>query len=654
MDSGFLAIIRDAYRFILYNTHIIEAFPLQTYVSALIFSPSKSSIRELFTQEIRRWIITRPLVEERWSPCLQILEGHAGFRSVMFSPDGRRLASASNMVQIWDAETGALQQTLQGHTMLITSVAFSHDGRRLASASYDMTVRIWDAETGVLQRTLEGHTCGIESVTFSHDGRRLASASDDETVRIWDAETGFPQQTLDGHASAVNSVMFSPDGRRLVSASGDSTVRIWNAETGVLQMTLKGHASAVNSVTFSYDGLRLASASFDETVRIWNTETGGLQQTLKSHTGLVYSVTFSPDGRRLASASYDMTVRIWDAEMGVLQRTLEGHTDAVNSVTFSHDGRRLASASNDDTGRIWDVEMDVLQRNLEGHTSMVVSVTFSPDGHRLASASYDETVQIWNAETGALEQTLHGHTDVVCSVMFSEDGRRLVSASFSHDVCRPSSASDDMTVRIWDAETGESLTRLLFSHNDSHLVTERGSIILGPPSLHSITVPNWSAYCPRWDRSWITLNGSRILWIPPEYRHSSSMFQGNTVAIGCFSGRVLLIRFSSLDTKGISTDVSISTSCVVLENDRDDQLGLTAEHTPNSVEDEARIGKPPPLPPRQLDVLRARNEMLELENGNLKALLQEASTLLQEAMEGSISKCYRLLQGTKGMINNEN
>jgi hypothetical protein len=193
-------------------------------------------------------------------------------------------------------------------------VAFSPDGRRLASASYDGTVKLWDADTGQEVLTLRGHSGRVTSVAFSPDGRRLASANDDGTVMLWDAATGQEVLTLRGHSYSVGSVAFSPDGRRLASANDDGTAKLWDADTGQEVLTLRGHSQRVSSVAFSPDGRRLASAGWtDRAVMLWDADTGQERLTLRGHSEGVWGVAFSPDGRRLATVGADRTVKLWDA-----------------------------------------------------------------------------------------------------------------------------------------------------------------------------------------------------------------------------------------------------------------------------------------------------------------------------------------------------
>jgi WD40 repeat protein len=429
-------------------------------VTSVSFSPDGKRLASAsYDQTVKVWDAQRG--QEVLS-----LNGHTGGVScVCWSPDGKRLASAGNdkIVKVWDAQSGQELLTIRGHTDMVNSVCFSPDGKRLASASNDKTVRVWDAQTGQELLTLNGHTNEVRSVCFSPDSKQLASTAGLETVKVWNAANGQEVLSIKGRMSGVSNVSFSPDGKRLASADWDKTVKVWDAQTGQELLALKGHTGDVSSVCFSPDGKRLASADADRAFKVWDAQTGRELLAFKGHASPIWSVCFSPDGNRLASASHDQTVKVWDTERGREFLTIKGHVSKVTSVCFSPDGKRLASAGADQTVKLWDTERGQEILALRGHTSPVTSVCFSPDGKRLASASHDQTVKIWDAERGQELLTLQGHTNWVHSVCFSPDGKRLASASGGFDVQKRQTYG---VVKVWDAQRGQELLTLK-GHTDS-------------------------------------------------------------------------------------------------------------------------------------------------------------------------------------------
>ncbi len=284
----------------------------------------------------------------------------------------------------------------QGHTDWVNGVAFSPDGTRLASASDDFTVRMWDVASGDVLFAPE-HPAYVNAVAFSPDGALLVSGSDDGIVRVWDAETGELIVELSGHEGYVNSVAFSPDGTLIASGGDDSTVRVW-ALDGTWQeaFVAEGHTDWVQSVAFSPDGTLLASASDDGKVIVWDVASHGETRVLE-HPDYVNAVAFSPDGALLVSGSDDGIVRVWDAATGELIAELSGHEDYVNSVAFSPDGTLIASGSDDSSVRLWVLDGTWQEKTvLLGHMDWVNGVAFSPDGLLIASGSDDNTVILWD------------------------------------------------------------------------------------------------------------------------------------------------------------------------------------------------------------------------------------------------------------------
>ncbi len=285
-------------------------------------------------------------------------------------------------------------QRLEGHTGPVMAVAYSPDGRRLVSASHDGTLRLWDVGSGQTIRVFRGHTDKVHSVVLSADGKQALSGARDKTLRLWDVDTGREVRRFTGHTGAVTGVALSPDGLLAVSGGEDGTVRLWDVATGQERRRLGAFPKSVECVAFSHDGRRVLSGGWDQLVRLWDVASGRELRRFEGHTSGVKSVAFAPDDRRLVSGAEDRTVRVWDVDNGQEIRCFR-HREWVWGVAYSHDGRRVLSASWDRTACLWDVEGGREAQRLDPDTEEVLCVAFSPDDRYAATAGSDKLVRLW-------------------------------------------------------------------------------------------------------------------------------------------------------------------------------------------------------------------------------------------------------------------
>jgi WD40 repeat protein len=110
----------------------------------------------------------------------------------------------------------------------------------------------------------------------------------------------------------------------------------------------------------------------------------------------------------------------------------------------------------------------------------VRSVAFSPDGQHIVSGSEDGSIRVWNAKTGETAAgPFTGHTGWVSSVAFSPDGQHIVSGS------------DDRSIRVLNVTIGKTETTNDVDFTDYSTVNDagwicgsKGELLIWIPSAH--------------------------------------------------------------------------------------------------------------------------------------------------------------------------
>ena len=256
------------------------------------------------------------------------LKGHKqDVRALGFSADGKMLATGWQDVKLWDVDTGKELAMLPLHRGVIT-VVFSPDGRTLATESDGELVQLWNVETRQLKATLQNYLGSRTSgLAFSRDGKLLATASETEPYpklpKLWDAATGELLTTFEGQETRPSCVAFSPDGTTLAVGAWRPHVKLYDVQTKKERATLR-HTCMISNVVFSADGKTLAMSGAigkpgeAPEVVLWDVATGERLRTLRPNRKNVSLVgqsftaqAFSPEGKLWATGCADNTIKLW-------------------------------------------------------------------------------------------------------------------------------------------------------------------------------------------------------------------------------------------------------------------------------------------------------------------------------------------------------
>jgi WD40 repeat protein len=361
--------------------------------------------------------------------------------------------------------------------------AMSPDGSYVVSAAMDGTVTKWTPD-GEALTAFPAHAGPVSALAVDPGGSFIVSAGEDATLRVWDPDGRA--RAVCAHDGPVRCCAVAPDRSCIIAGGPDGLLRIWDPDGHEQGFWPTG--SGVSHCVIAPDGSYLLSASNrDGAIRIWTP--GGEPRAVYPGGDWVRTLAVAPDGSSILSASGDGMLRMWDPfvperpappgeipEAVVPEPSSQAGRDGEGvSWAIAPDGSFRAVANEDGSLRI--EEPDGRERAAcRGHDGPISCLAIAPDSSYVVSAgATDGTLRLWDAD-GRERATLRGHERAAQiesralregydlgvigpDHLYEETPIRIVC-----DVAPNSSyvvsGSEDRTLRVWDAATGDAVAML--------------------------------------------------------------------------------------------------------------------------------------------------------------------------------------------------
>ena len=144
--------------------------------------------------------------------------------------------------------------------------------------------------------------------------------------------------------------------------------------------------------------------------------------------------------------------------------SLQGHASYISGVVLAENA--MVSAGWDRKLIWWDRESRQPTRTVDAHQRWIRQLAVSNDGRRLATVSDDMSCKLWDAESGQLIRELRGHAEMLPRYDYQN---KLFTCTFSPDGNFVSAADELCQVIVWETQTGKEATRIdaagFFTHD---------------------------------------------------------------------------------------------------------------------------------------------------------------------------------------------
>lgn len=306
----------------------------------------------------------------------------------------------------------------------------------------------------------EGHTKPVLSVDATDD--LLFTGSKDRTCKVWNLVTGQEIMSLADHPSSVVSVRYSSS---LVFTVSTAYIKVWDIRDSakcIRTLTSSGQVSSgdscasvrslsippgesqINQISLNPSGTFLYAAAANA-VRMWDLRKFASTGKLTGHLGPVMCLTVDKLGNGqdvVLTGSKDHNIKMFEVAEGAQGSVTSGHTfepphqESVEALAVNRDV--FYSSSRDHTINKWDINRKRLLQSAPGHSDWIGALGLVPGAPVLLSACRGGLLRLWHADSLAPLGELQGHDGPINSL--ATNSSQLFTAS------------DDRTVRIWEAK----------------------------------------------------------------------------------------------------------------------------------------------------------------------------------------------------------